>query len=168
MKKTYDSVSQKKLPGTKIAIIQSRWHNEHTDKMVAACMELLKKAECEQIEHHVVPGAYELPLAAKKLARIGNFDAIVVFGAIVKGETDHYKVILNTCTTELGKVMYEFEIPIIMELLPVHDVQDLIARSAGDNNKGIEAADAAIEMINWVKSLNKTVGKTFGYSFHAD
>lgn len=122
--------------------------------MVLVCEDILKNAGCSEVALYQVPGSYELPLAAKKLAKLGRFDALVVFGAIVKGDTDHYQVILDTCIRELGRVMYDFEIPIIMELLPVHRIEDLIARSEGPHNKGIEAGQAAVETVAWHRSLS--------------
>ena len=141
------------IPGSKIAILQASWHEEHTNRMVEACAAILTSAKCDQVDHFKVPGSYELPLAAKRLAKLKRYDALVVVGAIVKGDTDHYKVILETCIREIGRVMYEFEIPIIMEILPVHKIEDLISRTQGFHNKGIEAAMAAIETIHWHRSI---------------
>ncbi|MCB0352476.1 MAG: 6,7-dimethyl-8-ribityllumazine synthase [Bdellovibrionales bacterium] len=152
MKKSYTE-EVGKIPKAKIAVLQAQWHSEHTDKIVEKYIELLQEAEAKAIDIHRVPGSYELPFAAKQLARLERYDAIAVFGAIVKGETDHYQVILETCIRELGKVMYDFEVPIIMELLPVHRVEDLIARCTGEHNKGIEAAQATVEIIQWRRSL---------------
>lgn len=134
-----------------VAIIQSSWHSEHTDRMVTACIESLNASGVTTIEHSVVPGAYEIPLAAKLLAKQQRFSAIIVFGAIVKGDTDHYQVILDTCIRELGKVMYDYEVPVIMEILPVHTLEQLIERSRGRYNKGREAADACIKILQWIK-----------------
>lgn len=153
MQKTYDKTKVVSINGARIAIVQAKWHSEHTDKMIAVCMELLEKAGCAAIEVHQVPGSYEIPLAAKLLAKQKKYDAIAVFGALVKGDTDHYHVILETCIRELGKVMYDYEIPIIMELLPVHKLEHLIARTQGDQNKGIEAAQATIDIISWRRTL---------------
>jgi len=148
MKKNYNALEiQRVSPNLKVAIVQAQWHAEHTDKMVQACQEVLQRSGVSDVKHVRVPGCYEIPLVAKKLAKTGEYSAIVVFGAIVKGETDHYQLILETCIRELGKVMYDFEIPIINEILPVHKLQHLIERSTGSSNKGIEAAQVAIEMI---------------------
>ncbi|MFN8390870.1 MAG: 6,7-dimethyl-8-ribityllumazine synthase [Bdellovibrionota bacterium] len=149
MKKRYDTPPKFAISGAKIAIVQSHWHSEHTDNMVAACKKLLEEAGCTAVDVHQVPGCYEIPFAAKKLAKTKRYEAIVAVGAIVKGDTDHYQVILETCIRELGKVMYDFEIPVIMEILPVHKLEDLIARTTGEHNKGIEAAHAAAEIVAW-------------------
>jgi 6,7-dimethyl-8-ribityllumazine synthase len=153
MQKEYNALEIQSVPGARVAILQARWHHEHTSKMVEACEGLLKKAGCAAVELFQVPGSYELPLAAKRLAQKKQYDAIVVFGAVIKGDTDHYQVILDTCIRELGRVMYEYEVPVIMELLPVYSLKDLIARSEGKNNKGIEAAQAAAEIIQFYRTL---------------
>lgn len=153
MKKSHSTENIERIEGAHVALLQARWHSEHTDRMVDACRSLLEKAGCERIDQHVVPGAYELPLAAKLLAKRGTYEAIVIFGAVVRGETDHYQVIVETCTRELGKVMYDFEIPVIMELMPVSDIQQLVARSSGEHNKGFEAALAAAEMVRWKRRI---------------
>jgi len=153
MKKAYETKTKFDISGSHVAILQGRWHEEHIDKMADTCNDLLTAAGCEAVDRFKVPGSYEIPLAAKKLAKLDRYDAIVTFGAIVKGDTDHYQVLLDTCIRELGRVMYEFEIPIIMEVLPVFKLEDLIARTKGDHNKGLEAGHAAIEAIAWHRDL---------------
>lgn len=153
MKTSYELKDLSSIKGATVAILQAKWHSEHTDKMVSACQEILTRAEAKGIDVIKVPGSYELSLTAKLLAKQKKYDAIIVFGVILKGETDHYKVILDTCISGLERVMYDFEIPIIMELLPVNDIKQVIERSEGKNNKGIEAALAAIEIINLKSSL---------------
>jgi len=156
MKTEYKKTDIPTIPDAKIAIIQAKWHSDYTDNMVAACTELLLSAQANPPTLIKVPGAYEIPLIAKLVASSKKYEAIVVFGAIVKGATDHYKVILDTCITELGKVMYDYEVPLIMELLPVHKIEDLIERSQGTNNKGIEAAQAACEIITVCRNFKES------------
>lgn len=153
MKKSYDSSPSNSISGARIAIVQASWHKELTDRMVDASTRIFHDADCADLDIFVVPGCYEIPLTAKKLAKTRKYDAIIVYGVIVKGETDHYEVILQTCIRELGRVMYELETPIIMEILPVHDIAHAIARTEGDHNKGIEAAQAAIKLIALYKNI---------------
>lgn len=152
MQKAYNKSTVKSVPGARVAIVQAKWHSEHTDRIVKVCSEMLTAAGCTT-EKFLVPGSYELPLATKKLAQSGRFAAIIVVGAIIKGDTDHFEVIVETCTRELGRVMYDFEVPIIMELLPVHSLAQLIARTSGEHNKGIEAANAALEIMSFYYQL---------------
>ncbi len=156
MKKSYDASKVTTIAGARIAIVQAGWHKDHTDRMVAAFKEVMADAQCTDIDVFMVPGSYEIPLTAKKIAKTKRYDAIVVYGIIVKGETDHYEVILQTCIREIGKVMYDFEVPIIMEILPVHKIEHAIARTQGDSNKGIEAALAAIDLISLYRKLDNS------------
>lgn len=140
------------IPHARIAILQSKWYSEHTDNLVKKCIETLASSGCTQPDLYVLPGSLELPLAARTLARNANkhYEALICFGAIVKGETLHFEMVANECMRGLGQVMMEENIPIIVEVLPVLKLEHLIAR-CGDNehNKGIEAAIAAAEVIAW-------------------
>jgi 6,7-dimethyl-8-ribityllumazine synthase len=153
MKKAYDSSRILPIPGARIAIVQAAWHKEHTDRMVEASKEVLEAAECSVVDVYQVPGTYEIPLTAKKLAKTYKYDAIIVYGIVVKGDTDHYDVIVQTVIRELGKVMYDFEVPIIMEVLPVFKLEDAIARSTGENNKGLEAGLATVDLITLYRKM---------------
>jgi 6,7-dimethyl-8-ribityllumazine synthase len=153
MKKAYDASTILPITGARIAIVQAAWHKEHTDRMVDASREILEIAKCANVDVYQVPGTYEIPLTAKKLAKTYKYDAIIVYGIVVKGDTDHYEVILQTVIRELGKVMYDYEVPIIMEVLPCFKLEDAISRSTGENNKGIEAALATIDIITLYRKL---------------
>jgi 6,7-dimethyl-8-ribityllumazine synthase len=153
MKKTYDASNVLPISGARIAIVQAAWHKEYTDRMVEASREILEIAKCAAIDVYQVPGTYEIPLTAKKLAKTYKYDAIIVYGIVIKGDTDHYEVILQTVIRELGKVMYDYEVPIIMEVLPCFKLEDAIARSTGENNKGIEAALATVEIITLYRRM---------------
>jgi 6,7-dimethyl-8-ribityllumazine synthase len=153
MKKAYDQSLSASVAGARVAIVQGAWHKEHSDRMVAVSREMLEGAGCENVDVYLVPGVYEIPLTAKKLAKTGRYDAIIVYGIIVKGDTDHYEVLLQTNIRELGRVMYDYEVPIIMEILPVFKIEDAVARTMGDGNKGIEAAQATIDIIALYRRL---------------
>ena len=86
--------------------------------------------------------------------RAGNIDAIICFGVIVKGDTLHFEMISEESMRGLGQVMHEFRRPVVVEILPVFDIQQAIDRSSDDEfNKGIEAAVAALEMISWRRGV---------------
>jgi len=156
MQHSYSGTSLPQISGATIAILQSKWHREHTDRMVTKCVELLKSAGAAEPEIHILPGSIELPLAARRLVRRGKkYDAIIVFGAIVKGDTFHFEMVMNMCAQGLNQVMLEEDVPIINEVLPVTNIDQLIART-GDNehNKGLEAAIAAAEVISWRRSIS--------------
>jgi 6,7-dimethyl-8-ribityllumazine synthase len=143
-----------KIQGSQVAILQSKWHREYTDSMVAACTRFLKEVGCSKIEHHVLPGSMELPVAAKTLAQKGGYDALICFGAIIKGDTYHFELVSQECVRGLGAVALEFTLPVINEVLPCQSLDQLKARTADDEfNKGIEGAVAAIEMIAWRRKI---------------
>ncbi|MEK7619694.1 MAG: 6,7-dimethyl-8-ribityllumazine synthase [Patescibacteria group bacterium] len=144
-----------KIPGAKVAILQAKWYREPLDRMVQKTVELLVAADCPKPEVHILPGSLELPLAAQTLMRKGvkdgkPYDAIICFGAIMKGETYHFDMIMNMCVEGFTKVMHEENTPIIMEVIPIANMDQLEARSQ-DNafNKGVEAAIATAELIDW-------------------
>ncbi len=149
MQHAYDTSNLPKIEGAKIALLQSKWHREHTDLMVKKCAELLAAAGAES-EVHVLPGALELPLAADRLAKTKQYEAIVCFGVIMKGETFHFELILNMIEQGFVRVMHDHDLPILIEVLPVTTMAQVEARS-GDNefNKGYEAALAAIDIVKW-------------------
>jgi 6,7-dimethyl-8-ribityllumazine synthase len=155
-----DPKSIPSIPGARVAILQAKWYREHIDKMVEMCVSILTGAQCPTPEHHILPGSLELPLAAQALIRKAPkeapYEAIICFGAIMKGETYHFDMIMNECARGLGQVMLSESVPIIVEVIPVSSVDHLAARSKNDQfNKGIEAALATAEIIDWRRKVIK-------------
>lgn len=156
-----DPTSIPQIPGARIAILQAKWYREHIDKMVNKCTDILAVSGCPKPELHILPGSLELPLAAQALIRSGveqqkPYDAVICFGAIMKGETYHFEMIMNECIRGLGQVMLAENVPIIVEVIPVTKLEQLIARSQDDAfNKGVEAALATAEIIAWRRQLSK-------------
>ncbi len=149
MQHNYTTEDLPKIDGAKIGILQSKWHSEHTDLMVKKCTEILQAAGA-QSEVHLLPGALELPLAADRLGKTKRYDALIVFGVIMKGETFHFDLILRMIEQGFVRVMHDNDLPILIEVLPVTSIEHVEARTGdNDNNKGIEAALAAIEVIKW-------------------
>lgn len=149
------------IPGAKVAILQAKWYREYIDSMVAKCVAMLVNAQCPQPEIHLLPGSFELPLAAQTLIRNAPkeapYDAIICFGGLMKGETYHFEMIANECSRGFGQVMLSEGIPIIMEVIPATNISQLEARSRDDAfNKGIEAALATAEIIAWRRSLARS------------
>ncbi|MEQ8693060.1 MAG: 6,7-dimethyl-8-ribityllumazine synthase [Pseudomonadales bacterium] len=141
-----------KKPG-RIAILKSKWYPEYVENMAEACSAVLRQHGYRKIDHHVLPGSLEIPLAARDLLaedKNDEIDAIICFGIIVKGDTLHFEMISYECMRGLGKVMEDFRRPCVVEVIPVFDIQHAAARAGNDEfNKGIEAAVAAIEMVAW-------------------
>ena len=149
-----------KIPNARVVILQGKWYREHIDKMVKKTVDLLVAAECPRPDVHVLPGSLELPLAAQALIQKGKkdgspYDAVICFGGIMKGETYHFDMIMNMCADGFNKVMLEEHTPIIMEVLPIANIQQLEARSRDDAfNKGVEAAIATAEIIDWRRKFD--------------
>ena len=149
MQHSYNTSNLPKIDGAKVAILQSKWHSEQTDLMVKKCAEILAAAGATS-DLHVLPGALELPLAADRLAKSKAYEAIVCFGVIMKGETYHFELILQMIEQGFVRAMHDNDMPILIEILPVTSMDQVVARAGdNDNNKGIEGALAAIEIINW-------------------
>jgi 6,7-dimethyl-8-ribityllumazine synthase len=111
------------------------------------------------VVHVRVPGAFELPLAALAAARSGRFDAIVALGAVVRGETDHYEHVAREASTGLAAVARETGVPVGFGVLTVGDEQQARVRAApGPDNKGAEAARAAVAMVHVLRGLGRGRG----------
>jgi 6,7-dimethyl-8-ribityllumazine synthase len=162
---SYSIESLVQVPKAKVAIIQSKWYREYSDSMTSKCVEVLKAAGCSDIETHVVPGCLEIPLAAKRLKqRSPDLEAIVVFGIILKGDTYHFEMVKDLCMSGLERVMFECDVPIINEVLPVDKIEYAAERAADNSkNKGIEAGLAAAEIIDWRRRNPITPNRKFGF-----
>jgi len=139
------------VPSAKVAIIMSKWYRELSESMVQKCVPILMQAGCAPVDVHVVPGCLEIPLAARRLHQSKpEIEALIVFGIIVKGDTYHFEMVKDLTMSGIERVMFERDVPIINEILPVDRLEYAQARCADDDrNKGLEAALAAIEIVEW-------------------
>lgn len=141
------ALDAERLRKLRIGIIRAEYNPEITQSLEAKCVEGLREAGLapEQIEHCLVPGCFEIPLAAQQLAATGRFDALIALGAVIRGETLHFDLVANECARGVMKVSLKFNLPIIFEVLATKNRRDAAAR-AGNNrsNKGFEAARAAL------------------------
>jgi 6,7-dimethyl-8-ribityllumazine synthase len=102
-----------------------------------------------------VPGAFELPLAAARLATSGRVGAVVALGAVIRGETAHFDYVAGPCADGLQRVALDSGVPVVLGVLTTQDVDQALARSGpGDDNKGYEAATTALEMIDLLGALS--------------
>lgn len=146
----------KKNKDIRIAIVSSSFRPEVTKNLEKHCVATLKRegVQKSQLTFVRVPGALEIPLAAKRLAQKGTYDAIIVFGAIYKGKTYHFEQIANECSRGCMNVSMQYEIPVVFEVLAVYDPQDAIERATRKvENKGVEAAITALSMIALLKKI---------------
>ena len=142
--------------GLRIAVVRARFHPEVADGLLFGALDALREmgAADEAVTVHDVPGAFELPLAARAGAESRRYDAVVALGAVIRGQTDHYEHIAREASTGLAAVARETGVPVGFGVLTVHDEKQARARSApGAGNKGAEAARAAVEMVHVLRKL---------------
>lgn len=146
----------KQVKEYKIAIISSSFRQEVADNLEKNALETFSKNGVvdKQIEIFRVPGALEIPLIARKLAKQKKYDAIIAFGAIVKGDTYHFEQISDECARLCMDVSMEYEIPVIFEVWSVYKLADALERATRDEeNKGVEAAETTLKMIKLIDKL---------------
>jgi 6,7-dimethyl-8-ribityllumazine synthase len=141
--------------GVRVGIAAARWNQAITDRLVEGAVRRLEELGAEVIVMRV-PGALELPVASKKLAEAGC-DAVVAIGTVVKGETDHYEIVVRESAQGITRVSLDTGVPVANAILAVHDYEHAVERAAsGDANKGVEAADAAIRMVTTLRELGES------------
>jgi 6,7-dimethyl-8-ribityllumazine synthase len=141
----------------RIGVVVSRFNEFITEALSKGALAMLEQHGCphESIVYVKVPGAYELPVAAKALAP--HCDAIVALGAVVRGDTPHFEYVAGAATEGLLRVSLDTGVPIAFGVLTTDDMQQAMDRAGGKSgNKGAEAAEAAIEMANLIKKLRET------------
>ena len=142
--------------GLKFGIIVSRFNDFVTDKLLEGAMDALKRhgGEEKNIKVVRVPGSFEIPFLASKMAASGKYDAIVCLGAVIKGETAHFEYISEAVTRGIGRAMMEHRVPIAFGVLTTYTVEQAMERAGKEmDNKGFEAALTAIEMVCLSKEI---------------
>jgi 6,7-dimethyl-8-ribityllumazine synthase len=152
------NVSQGSLDATnlRIAVLVSRFNEFITEALAKGALEVLAHRGCPQENVHFtkVPGAWELPIAAKALA--ASCDAIVALGAVIRGDTPHFDYVAGAAAEGLRQVSLETGVPIAFGVLTTDNIQQAMDRAGGKSgNKGAEAAEAAIEMANLLSQLKE-------------
>ncbi|MBD0306191.1 MAG: 6,7-dimethyl-8-ribityllumazine synthase [Nitrospiraceae bacterium] len=140
----------------RFGIVVSRFNEFVTDRLLAAALEVLKKAGVseERIQVVKVPGAFEIPLVARRMAGSGGVDAVVCLGAVIRGETPHFEYISREASRGIAQAALESDIPVIFGVLTTENVDQALDRTgASERNKGAEAARTAIEMANLMRAL---------------
>ena len=147
--------------GARFAIIASRWNPRITDALVAAARDTFIGNGVQEASLDVVrvPGAWELPVAARELAMAGRHAAIVALGCVVRGDTRHYEQVADGTSDGLMRVALDTGVPVANGVLAVERFEDASARAGGSHgNKGEEAALVAIEMADLRRKLQQNVG----------
>ena len=142
----------------RIGIVVARFNQAVTDALLAGALEGLTKhgvAE-DAIDVVVVPGAFELPLCAQRLAATGRYDALVCLGAVVRGETPHFDYVAGEAARGVGEVARRYDLPVSFGVLTTDDMPQALARAGGDHgNKGYDAAVTALEMAEVLRAVHR-------------
>jgi 6,7-dimethyl-8-ribityllumazine synthase len=144
--------------GLKFGIVVSRFNSFISDRLLEGAMDALRRSGAEEANCSVVrvPGAFEIPLAAKKMAKSGRYDAIICLGCVIRGATPHYAYIAAEVTKGIASLSLESEVPVAFGVLTTETIEQAIERAGTKvGNKGFDAAMSAIEMANLLKEMGK-------------
>lgn len=144
--------------GKKFALVASRFNDFITDKLVGGAVDALVRsgAATQDIDIIKVPGAFEIPLVAKKMAKKGKYHAIICLGAVIRGATPHFEYVSAEVTKGIAMVSLEFEIPVIFGIVTTDTIEQAIERAGTKaGNKGWHAAISAIEMANLIQDIDQ-------------
>lgn len=145
-----------KHEGRHIAIVMSRFNTLITDPLLAGAKEALTMhgVEMANIDVYIVPGAFEIPLVAEKVANTAKYDGIVTLGAVIRGETDHYDLVINGAMTGIAQVGLKTGVPTVFGVLTADTLEQAQHRAGGKaGNKGSEVALALLELLAVVDAI---------------
>jgi 6,7-dimethyl-8-ribityllumazine synthase len=144
--------------GLKFGIVVSRFNNFISERLLEGALDALRRNGAEEEDCWVVrvPGAFEIPLAAKKMAKSGRHDAVICLGCVIRGATPHFAYIAAEVTKGIAHISLENEIPVSFGVLVTDTIEQAIERAGTKvGNKGFDAAMTAIEMANLLKEVGK-------------
>jgi 6,7-dimethyl-8-ribityllumazine synthase len=140
--------------GMRFAVVASRFNNDVTEPLCSGAEKTLRDRGAADVHVAWVPGAFELPLVAKKFAESGVVDAVVCIGAVIRGETAHFEYVAGECAAGVTRVSLDTGVPIAFGVLTVEDRDQANERIGGrEGHKGEEAAATAIEMVSLLRNL---------------
>jgi 6,7-dimethyl-8-ribityllumazine synthase len=142
--------------GLKVAIVAARFNDFIVDRLISGAVDYLVRhgGSKDNLTLVRLPGAFELPLAAQKLARTGNYDGVVVLGAVIRGATPHFDYVCNECAKGVAQASMESGVPMGFGLLTCDSLDQAIERAGSKGgNKGVEAASAMLETIRVLEQL---------------
>ncbi|MBI3800879.1 MAG: 6,7-dimethyl-8-ribityllumazine synthase [Deltaproteobacteria bacterium] len=145
--------------GMRFGLVVSQFNSLITERLQAGAIDALCRHGAREEDMVVVqvPGAFDIPLFAKKMAASGRYDALVCLGAVIKGETPHFDYISAAMTQGIKEVMLAHGLPVTFGVLTTESMEQALDRAGGKaGNKGAEAAVAAVEMLNTLKALERT------------
>lgn len=142
--------------GQKIAIVAGRFNEIITNKLLGGAVDAFKRhgGNEDDITLAWVPGAFEIPLIAKKMAESGKYDAVICLGAVIRGATAHFDMVAGEATKGIAQAGLQTGVPIIFGVLTTDNIEQAVERAGSKaGNKGFEAVTTAIEMIDLIKNL---------------
>ena len=142
--------------GLKIAIVASRFNEFITSKLVSGATDCLRRHNVseEDVTLAWVPGAFEIPLAAKKLAKSGKYDAVICVGAVIRGSTSHYDYVCAEVSKGIASVSLETEVPVLFGVLTTDTIEQAIERAGTKaGNKGYDCALSALELVQMLRKV---------------
>lgn len=142
--------------GMKVGIVAARFNEIIVNKLLGGAVDGLVRhgVEEENITAAWVPGAFEIPVAAQKMAQSGNYDAVICVGTVIRGDTSHYDYVCNEVSKGIAHVSLETGIPVLFGVLTIENIEQAIARAGSKaGNKGYDCALSAIEMVNLMNQM---------------
>jgi 6,7-dimethyl-8-ribityllumazine synthase len=143
--------------GFRFALVSSRWNDFLTGRLVEGALDALERLGADEgsIEHFRVPGSFEIPLVAQKVAASGRFDALVCLGTVIRGQTPHFEYVAGEVTKGIAHVSLQTGVPVLYGIVTADTLEQAIDRAGVKaGNKGFEAAMSAVEMVNLLKAVN--------------
>lgn len=142
--------------GIRIGIVAARFNEFITSKLLGGALDGLKRHEVNEdsIDIAWVPGAFEIPLIASKMARSGKYDAVICLGAVIRGSTTHYDYVCSEVSKGISHVSMSNDIPVMFGVLTTENIEQAIERAGTKaGNKGFDCAVGAIEMVNLIRDM---------------
>ena len=155
--KTFEGnlVAQKNM---KVGIVVARFNEFITSRLLGGALDGLKRHNVleEDVQVAWVPGAFEIPLIASKMAKSGRYDAVICLGSVIRGSTSHYDYVCNEVSKGIAAVSLETGVPVLFGVLTTENIEQAIERSGSKaGNKGFECAEGAVEMVNLIRELDQ-------------
>jgi 6,7-dimethyl-8-ribityllumazine synthase len=144
--------------GMRLAVVAGRFNDDVTRLLLDGALHELARMRLQPDSVPVVwvPGAFEIPLAAKQLAESGERDGVICVGAVIRGDTPHFDFVAGECASGISRVMLDTGVPVAFGVLTTDDRDQALARAGGtEGNKGAEAAATAVEMVDLLRQLGK-------------
>ncbi|MCI5892268.1 MAG: 6,7-dimethyl-8-ribityllumazine synthase [Clostridiales bacterium] len=140
----------------KIGIVAARFNEFIVSKLLSGAVDGLVRHDVDEDNIHVawVPGAFEIPLIASKMAKSGKYDAIICLGAVIRGNTSHYDYVCSEVSKGIAQVSLSSDVPVMFGVLTTDNIEQAIERAGTKaGNKGFECAEGAVEMINLISAI---------------